>query len=127
MNKIPCALTIAGTDPTGGAGIQADLKTFQELKSYGMSVITSVHDKNEIYVQDVNHVPLSTIETQLDSISDDIPVHAYKTGMISNMDMMEIIKQKIPYLDAPYLMDPVIVTTSGDTIIATEAPKFLKE
>lgn len=127
MNKIPCALTIAGTDPTGGAGIQADLKTFQELKSYGMSVITSVVAQNTTGVQDVHHVPLSTIETQLDSIIDDIPVHAFKTGMIANMDMMEIIEQKIPYLDAPYVMDPVMVTTSGDTLIAADARKFLKD
>src|SRR5690625_97840 len=81
------ALTIAGTDPTGGAGIQADLKTFQELKSYGMSVITSVVAQNTLGVQDVHHVPLEMIKEQLQSVFSDVPVHAFKTGMIANIDM----------------------------------------
>lgn len=127
MAITPCALTIAGTDPTGGAGIQADLKTFQELKSYGMSVITSVVAQNTTGVQNVHHVPLSIIESQLDSIIDDIPVHAFKTGMIANIDMMKTIKNKIRKIDAPYVMDPVMVTTSGDSLIDEDARFFLKD
>src|SRR5690625_2887644 len=91
MKEIACALTIAGTDPSGGAGVQADLKTFQELQSYGMSVITSVVAQNTTGVQDVHHLPLSIIEEQLESVFSDMPVHAFKTGMIANVDMMEII------------------------------------
>lgn len=127
MKNTPCALTIAGTDPTGGAGVQADLKTFQELKSYGMSVITSVVAQNTTGVQDVHHMPLSIIESQLDSVINDIPVQAFKTGMIANIDMMEIIKGKIPYLNTPYVMDPVMVTTSGDTLIDEDARLFLRD
>src|SRR5699024_122917 len=126
MNHIPCALTIAGTDPTGGAGVQADMKTFQELKSYGMSVITSVVSQNTTGVNDVFHLPLSVITAQLDSVMEDIPIHALKTGMIANVDMMQIIKQRIEQLDVAYVMDPVMVTTRGDTLINGEARNFLR-
>lgn len=127
MTVTPCALTIAGTDPTGGAGIQADLKTFQELKSYGMSVITSVVAQNTTGVQDVHHLPLSMIEKQLDSVISDIPVHAFKTGMIANREMMQLIAKKIFSWEAPYVMDPVMVAASGDPLIAEEARLFLRE
>lgn len=127
MNQLSCVLTIAGTDPTGGAGIQADLKTFQELKSYGMSVITSVVAQNTTGVQGVHHMPLSMIEEQLDSVIDDIPVQAFKTGMIANVEMMEIIKRRLVRLNAPYVMDPVMVTTSGDVLIPEDARLFLRD
>lgn len=127
MNHIPCSLTIAGTDPSGGAGIQADLKTFQELKSYGMSVITSVVAQNTTGVQAVHHVPLPIIEQQLDSVTTDMPIHAFKTGMISNIDMMHLIADKIQHINAPYVMDPVMVATSGDALVETEARDFLRQ
>lgn len=127
MQSTPTTLTIAGTDPTGGAGIQADLKTFQELKSYGMSVITSVIAQNTTGVQDIYHMPTSMIEAQLDSIIDDIPLRAFKTGMIANTNMMKTIKRKITSLNAPYVMDPVMVTTSGSTLIDDNARVFLRD
>ncbi|HLR40743.1 MAG TPA: bifunctional hydroxymethylpyrimidine kinase/phosphomethylpyrimidine kinase [Virgibacillus sp.] len=127
MNQIPCALTIAGTDPSGGAGIQADLKTFQELKSYGMSIITSVVSQNTTGVQDVYHLPTSVIETQLASVLDDMNVHAFKTGMIADREMMKVIQEKIKNLDVAYVMDPVMVTTSGDTLIEEDARDFLRD
>src|SRR5699024_9313 len=127
LNQIPCALTIAGTDPSGGAGIQADLKTFQELKSYGMSIITSVVSQNTTGVQDVYHLPTSVIETQLASVLDDMNVHAFKTGMIADREMMKVIQEKIKNLDVAYVMDPVMVTTSGDTLIEEDARDFLRD
>ncbi|WP_067726562.1 bifunctional hydroxymethylpyrimidine kinase/phosphomethylpyrimidine kinase [Oceanobacillus damuensis] len=127
MKQVSCALTIAGTDPSGGAGIHADLKTFQELKSYGMSVITSVVAQNTTGVQAIHHVPLDMIEQQLDSVISDIPVHAFKTGMIANIDMMKIAARKIPEIKAPYVMDPVMVATSGDPLIEQSARDFLRE
>ncbi|HLR22120.1 MAG TPA: bifunctional hydroxymethylpyrimidine kinase/phosphomethylpyrimidine kinase [Pseudogracilibacillus sp.] len=127
MKEVPSALTIAGTDPSGGAGIQADLKTFQELKSYGMSVITSVVSQNTTGVQDVYHLPTSMIETQLDSVLDDMDVHAFKTGMIADREMMEVIREKTKNLGIPYVMDPVMVTTSGDTLIEEDARDFLRD
>lgn len=117
MSKISCALTIAGTDPSGGAGIQADLKTFQELQSYGMSVITSVVAQNTTGVQDIHHLPLSIIDAQLNSVFSDVPVHALKTGMIANHDMMEVVYNHLVKLNIPIVIDPVMVATSGDTLI----------
>ncbi|WP_373894937.1 bifunctional hydroxymethylpyrimidine kinase/phosphomethylpyrimidine kinase [Virgibacillus natechei] len=127
MTQIPTTLTIAGTDPSGGAGIQADLKTFQELKSYGMSVITSVVAQNTTGVQDVHHLPVEIIEQQLDSVISDIPVHAFKTGMIANKDMMKVIAKHVSDLDAFYVMDPVMVATSGDSLINQDSRHFLRE
>ncbi|KHE72573.1 bifunctional hydroxymethylpyrimidine kinase/phosphomethylpyrimidine kinase [Halobacillus sp. BBL2006] len=127
MTHVPCALTIAGTDPSGGAGIQADLKTFQELKSYGMSVITSVVAQNTTGVKIVHHLPVDMLREQLEAISSDMPVHALKTGMIASKDMMGIIAEWISKMGAPYVMDPVMVAQSGDPLIEKEARKFLKD
>src|SRR5699024_5565380 len=118
MSQLPAALTIAGTDPSGGAGIQADLKTFQELKTYGMSVITSVVAQNTTGVQDVQHISVPMIKQQLESVISDIPFQAFKTGMLANIDLMDAVAEKIPGLNVPYIMDPVMVTTSGHKLIA---------
>ncbi|PAV30492.1 bifunctional hydroxymethylpyrimidine kinase/phosphomethylpyrimidine kinase [Virgibacillus profundi] len=125
--QVPCALTIAGTDPSGGAGIQADLKTFQELKTYGMSVITSVVAQNTTGVQAVHHIPIEMIEQQLNSVFSDMPIHAFKTGMIANEDIMKVIAEKISGQDISYVMDPVMVATSGDPLIAKNARYFLRQ
>src|SRR5690625_2025511 len=124
MTNTRNVLTIAGTDPTGGAGIQADLKTFQELKTYGMSVITSVVAQNTLGVQDVHHLPISMIETQLRSVLSDIPVHAFKTGMIANIDMMEVIQENITNLDANFVLDHVMVTICVDTLNNDHASNY---
>lgn len=126
MKQVACSLTIAGSDSSGGAGIQADLKTFQELKSYGMSVITSITAQNTTGVQAVHHIPLNIIEEQLHSVFSDMPVHAFKTGMIANVDMMEVICSKIKDLSIPFVIDPVMVATSGDVLISDEAREFLR-
>ncbi|MHA6251170.1 bifunctional hydroxymethylpyrimidine kinase/phosphomethylpyrimidine kinase [Oceanobacillus sp. CAU 1775] len=125
--QVPCALTIAGTDPSGGAGIHADLKTFQELRSYGMSVITSIVAQNTTGVQAISHVSLEMIEQQLESIISDMPIHAFKTGMIANQEMMQVIYNKIVNINAPYVMDPVMVATSGDVLIENQARDFLRD
>ncbi|CDQ41115.1 bifunctional hydroxymethylpyrimidine kinase/phosphomethylpyrimidine kinase [Virgibacillus salexigens] len=127
MSIPPSVLTIAGTDPSGGAGIQADLKTFQELKVYGMSVITSVVAQNTTGVQNIHHLPTGMLHDQLQSVLTDMPVHAIKTGMIANRDMMEVIADAIPKTNAPYVIDPVMVATSGDPLIDEEARGVLKE
>ena len=127
MDKVATALTIAGTDPTGGAGIQADLKAFQELQSYGMSVITSVVAQNTTGVQSVHHVPLQMLRNQLEAVFSDMPVGAIKTGMIANVEMMEVIEAAVRGKDAPLVIDPVMVATSGDALIDDEARLFLRE
>ncbi len=126
MANIASALTIAGTDPTGGAGIQADLKTYQELKTYGMSVITSVVAQNTLGVQDVHHLPISILEAQLDSVLSDMPVDAFKTGMIANIEMMQVIQKRIADLNAHFVLDPVMVATSGDSLINEQARDYLR-
>src|SRR5699024_8676407 len=127
MKDLACALTIAGTDPSGGAGVQADLKTFQELQSYGMSVMTSIVAQNTPGVQDIHHLPLSMIEPQLTSVCSDMPVDALKTGMIANVDMMELIYKHIKDRDIPYVIDPVMVAPSGDVLISDGARDYLRE
>lgn len=127
MKQIPCALTIAGTDPSGGAGIQADLKTFQELKSYGMSVVTSVVAQNTTGVTSVHHLPSEFLSQQLKAVSDDMPIHAFKTGMIATSEMMKVIGEWVDGIQAPFVMDPVMVTQSGHSLIEQSAQQFLKE
>lgn len=127
MTEVACSLTIAGTDPTGGAGVQADLKTFQELQSYGMSVITSVVAQNTTGVQDIHHIPIDMIDEQLESVFSDMPVHAVKTGMIANIDMMEIIQKHLKDSNIPLVIDPVMVATSGDALINEDARDYLRK
>ena len=124
--SVACSLTIAGTDPSGGAGVQADLKSFQELKSYGMSVITSVVAQNTRGVQAVHHLPLEMIDQQLESVISDMPIDALKTGMIANTEMMKVVVKHIKPLNIPYVLDPVMVATSGDTLIDEEARDYLR-
>ncbi|WP_041086110.1 bifunctional hydroxymethylpyrimidine kinase/phosphomethylpyrimidine kinase [Jeotgalibacillus soli] len=127
MNRFPVALTIAGTDPTGGAGIQADLKTFQELEVYGMSILTSVVAQNTQGVSDIHHLPLSMLAAQLESVFSDIQPHAIKTGMIATAEMMEIVASRIKSKQTQYIMDPVMVATSGHHLIDEQAVASLKE
>lgn len=127
MTLPACALTIAGTDPSGGAGIQADLKTFQELKTYGMSVITSIVAQNTTGVKDIHDVPLSMIKKQLDAVISDMPIHAVKTGMIANVEMMKLVVRKLKSRQIPFVIDPVMVATSGDALIDEQARIFLRD
>ncbi|WP_240377402.1 bifunctional hydroxymethylpyrimidine kinase/phosphomethylpyrimidine kinase [Bacillus piscicola] len=117
MREVPLALTIAGTDPTGGAGIHADLKTFQENNAYGMAVVTSVVSQNTEGVRDVWHVPLAMIESQLNAVFEDTRPHAVKTGMIATPEMMELIAAVVEKEGVPLVVDPVMVATSGDSLM----------
>ena len=126
MTKLNIALTIAGTDPTGGAGIMADLKSFQAREVYGMAVVTSVVAQNTLGVQMIRNLDLDILEEQLKSVFNDITPDSIKTGMIANADMMKLIKKYLPK-DIPYVVDPVMVATSGDKLIDDVARKHLKE
>ncbi|UFU01409.1 bifunctional hydroxymethylpyrimidine kinase/phosphomethylpyrimidine kinase [Radiobacillus kanasensis] len=126
-HTIPLALSIAGTDPTGGAGIQADLKTFQEREVYGMSVITSVVAQNTIGVQDVHHIPLDFIESQLKSVLSDLPPHSVKTGMIATPEMMEMIAAYLRNQSIPYVLDPVMVAKSGHALMDPASQDIVRE
>ncbi|MDM0027077.1 bifunctional hydroxymethylpyrimidine kinase/phosphomethylpyrimidine kinase [Variovorax saccharolyticus] len=115
-------LSIAGTDPTGGAGIQADLKTFSALGAYGMSVITAVVAQNTCGVR--NFVPLSPafVGTQIDSVFDDVRVDVIKIGMVCNAAIAEVIADRLPqYARCPVILDPVMVAKSGDHLLNADA------
>ena len=128
MELIPRALTIAGSDSGGGAGIQADLKTFTAFKVFGMSAITSITAQNTIGVFEVFDLPPETVQRQIDLICEDIGVSAAKTGMLSNENIISavaesILKNKIEKL----VVDPVMRAKSGDPLLKLTAEKALIE
>lgn len=121
------ALTIAGSDSGGGAGIQADLKTFQELDVYGMSVITAVTAQNTTGVQGVYSVPIEGIIEQLRSIGNDLPPNALKTGMLFNSETIDAVAKFIEsYSMKNIVVDPVMIAKGGASLLQTEAVEALK-
>lgn len=113
------ALTIAGSDSGGGAGIQADLKTFAAHRVHGLSVVTSLTAQNTSAVRDVLDVPAGFIESQFDAIHEDFNVGAAKTGMLSRKESIMVVSKKIgPY---PLVVDPVMVSESGGRLLAEDA------
>lgn len=126
MTKLNVALTIAGTDPTGGAGIMADLKSFQARSVYGMAVVTSVLAQNTTGVQAICNLDLEILEEQLKSVFSDITPDAIKTGMLAQVDTIELVTAYLSKQDCPYVLDPVMVATSGDPLIEEAAVQALK-
>ena len=127
MNKhIFKALTIAGSDSGGGAGIQADLKTFQELSVYGMSAVTAVTAQNTLGVQGVYPLELGAITQQLDSIGMDLEPHAVKTGMLFSSKIIRIVADKVKHYSWPNLViDPVMIAKGGSALLQQEAVQSL--
>jgi hydroxymethylpyrimidine/phosphomethylpyrimidine kinase len=116
------ALTIAGSDSGGGAGIQADLKTFTTLGVYGMSVITAITAQNTVGVRAVHDVPADVVAAQLDAVLGDIGADAGKTGMISNVANMEAVNDRLTAFGFQRLVvDPVMVAKSGDLLMQEQA------
>ncbi|MBC2716947.1 MAG: bifunctional hydroxymethylpyrimidine kinase/phosphomethylpyrimidine kinase [Desulfobacteraceae bacterium] len=114
-NFVPTVLTIAGSDPSGGAGIQADLKTFTAVGVYGASIITALTAQNTQTVTAAMSIPADFVKQQLDAVLSDIRVDIIKLGMLPNADICETIA---PYLkDYPVVCDPVIISTSGCSLI----------
>ena len=125
---IPVALTIAGSDSGGGAGIQADLKTFTALEVFGTSVITSVTAQNTRGVSDIYDLPAYIVGRQIDAVCSDLPVAAAKTGMLSNVEIIEHVAKKAVEHGIPNLVvDPVMVAKSGDSLLMPEAVRTLVE
>lgn len=126
--KIPTALTIAGSDCSGGAGIQADLKTMMAHHVYGMSAITALTAQNTTGVTDIMNVTPEFLGEQLDSIFTDIYPQAVKIGMVSQTDIIEMIAKKLKQYHARNIVvDPVMVATSGAKLISDEAIDTLKK
>lgn len=121
-------LTIAGSDSSGGAGIQADLKAFSAHGTFGMSVITAVTAQNTQGVFDVQDINPSVIAHQIEAIFDDIEVHAVKIGMVSRPETIEIIAKTLQkYSLPPLVIDPVMISKSGYDLLQPEAKKALIE
>jgi len=119
----PIALTIAGSDSSGGAGIQADLKTFSAFGVYGASVLTALTAQNTKGVQGVHPVPPSFVAAQIDSVLDDLDVRAAKTGMLADALIIDAVVDRLNARgrEIPLVVDPVMVATSGDVLLAPDA------
>lgn len=122
------ALTIAGSDSGGGAGIQADLKTFQELKVFGMSALTAVTAQNTLGVQGVYPMSPSAVAEQIESVASDIGVDAVKTGMLFDSSIIHTVAEKIRKFGwEQVVVDPVMIAKGGAPLLQQEAMKALKE
>jgi hydroxymethylpyrimidine/phosphomethylpyrimidine kinase len=120
------ALTIAGSDSGGGAGIQADLKTFSALGVYGASVLTAVTAQNTRGVSAVEDVSISMIAAQMKAVLSDLSVDAVKIGMLSKEDTIEAVADGLQGYEGPVVLDPVMVATSGDRLLRDDAVAALK-
>lgn len=124
---IPIILTIAGSDSSGGAGIQADIKAISATGSYACSVITAITAQNTLGVLAIFPIPLEHIEKQLDAVFTDLNVVAVKVGMLADGDIIKIVVAKIKQYQPKFLVvDPVMVTTSGESLLAQPAIGILK-
>lgn len=118
----PVALTIAGSDSGGGAGIQADLKTFEAFDVFGTTAITAITVQNTLGVTGVHAVPLETVRAQIEAVAADLRPAACKTGMLATRELVIAVAAAVRELDLPnYVLDPVMVATSGDRLLDEDA------
>lgn len=121
------AVTIAGSDSGGGAGVQADLKTFSALGVYGASVITALTAQNTVGVQGIHDVPPAFVAQQIDSVFSDLAVDAVKIGMLSQPPIIEAVAEGLDrHRATQVVLDPVMVAASGDRLLALEAVDALR-
>ncbi len=126
--RVPVALTIAGSDSGGGAGIQADLKAFAALGAHGACVITALAAQNTVGVSGILEVPPEFVAAQIDAVVGDIAVHATKTGMLATREIVEVVAAKVlEHGLQPLVVDPVLVATSGDLLMRPEAITVVRE
>jgi hydroxymethylpyrimidine/phosphomethylpyrimidine kinase len=120
-------LTIAGSDSGGGAGIQADLKTFQELGAYGMSVITALTAQNTLGVHGIHEVPPAFVTAQLDAVATDIGVDAAKTGMLASAGIIAAVSEGVQrHGISRFIVDPVCASKHGDPLLRPDAVEALR-
>ena len=124
--SIPHVLSIAGSDPSGGAGIQADLKAMSACGAYAMTVITALTAQSTKGVTGVHPVPVDFVRAQLDTLLDDITPDATKIGMLASRELVEVVGEYLPRLDN-VICDPVMVATSGDPLLAPDAIEAVRE
>jgi hydroxymethylpyrimidine/phosphomethylpyrimidine kinase len=118
----PVALTIAGSDSGGGAGLQADLRAFAAIGAFGASVVTAITAQNTVGVTDVHVVPTATIEAQLDAVLGDLPPAAVKTGMLATAELVGLVAERAAAGALPRLVvDPVLVSATGARLLEEDA------
>ena len=125
--NIAIAMTIAGSDSSGGAGIQADLKTFSALGIYGASVITAITAQNTQAVTRVHNVPTDTVIAQIRAVLDDLEVGAIKIGMLSSPEIINAVANAISDFNGAVVLDPVMISKSGDRLLQPDAIESLKQ
>ena len=124
---VPRVLSIAGSDSGGGAGIQADLKAFARAGVHGMTAITAVTAQNTLEVTAVQPVPPEVIVAQVDAVARDIGVDAVKIGMLGDAATIEAVRESLDLIpDAPVVLDPVMVSESGSTLLESDAVEALR-
>lgn len=122
MTHIPNVLTIAGSDPSGGAGIQADLKTFSALGAYGCAALTALTAQNTRGVTGVHVVPPAFVREQVETLVADVRLHAVKIGMLATAPVVEAVTRLVDEtLECPVILDPVMVSTSGARLLDDDA------
>src|SRR5262249_29562649 len=128
-NKTPAALSIAGSDSSAGAGVQADLKTFSALGVYGATVVTAVTAQNTQGVTAIHPIPGEAISAQLDAVFSDLSIRAVKTGMLGSEEGVRAAADSLQRWAGgiPIVVDPVMVSTSGSRLLEKEAEKTLAE
>lgn len=124
---IPNILSIAGSDPSGGAGIQADIKAISANGGYAMAVITGLTAQNTRGVQAVDMIPPAMIRAQIAALRDDIRIDAVKIGMLGDAATVAVVAEALDGLDVPVVLDPVMVAKGGDRLLAAEAVNALRD
>jgi len=122
----PIALTIAGSDPSGGAGIQADLKTFHQFGVYGEAVITLLTVQNTVALERVENLPAVLVLHQLRAVLDDIPPTAAKTGALGNRSIVQAVAQAAADFRFPLVVDPVLVSQHGRLLVSDDAHQAMR-
>lgn len=126
LPMIPRALTIAGSDSGGGAGLQADLKTFTVHRVFGMSAVTALTAQNTLGVSGVHAVPAAFVRKQIDAVAGDIGIDAAKTGMLANAEIIAAVAAAVrDWRIAPLVVDPVLVAQSGASLLEAAAERHL--
>lgn len=126
--NIPNVVSIAGVDPSGGAGVLADLKAFSALGAYGCGVIAALTAQNTCAVTGVHTPPVEFLQQQIDTLFEDVRIDAVKLGMLGTADIVRTVTERLARFNAPFVVcDPVMIAKSGDHLLAPEAVAMVRE
>ena len=120
-------LTVGGSDPSSGAGIQSDIRTFSYFGVYGFTVITAITSQNTRHVSNIEPVSAKNLRLQLDSVLSDFHIDAIKIGMVYNSDIIKVIYSKLKNYHVPIIVDPIIKSTTGTTLLKKNALDYYKK